>query len=206
MSPTPNAAADNGCQRCGSPTGTHTWSCAVLADLAAIDDSLDEVRANIDHGDAPYNPWGLKALRAAETLRELLDAARVLTFGAEGDRRGAVTAAADDEGRWLVRWPGYGVLNRTGDWEPEVLPADRDGQFADRCLFAKPDAIRLARAAAAIPLPKRFQHRVTVAGLAAQAIPPTEPLLLLDDRQSALAEDLRIIRKYNDDEGDRRGW
>jgi hypothetical protein len=202
---TPNTAADNLCAGCGSPTGVHAWFCTVLVDLAAIDDSLDEVRANVDHGDALHNPWALKALRAAETLRDLLTAARVLTFGADGDRRGTVTAAADDDGRWLVRWPGHGMLNRSGDWEPEALPADRDGGFTDRCQFAMPDAIRLARAAAAIPWPVRYQHRVTLAALSVQAIAPAEPQPFLDDREAALAEDLRLIRKYNDDEGDRHG-
>lgn len=105
-----------------------------------------------------------------------------------------------------MKWPGYGVLNRAGDWEPEALPADRDGHFADRCLFAMSEAIRLARAAAAIPPLARYQHRVTLAALDAQAIPPAEPQPILDDRQAGLDEDLRIIRKFNDDEGDRRGW
>jgi hypothetical protein len=38
--------------------------------LEGIDTALDEVRAHIDRADAPYNPWGLQALRAAEALRE----------------------------------------------------------------------------------------------------------------------------------------
>lgn len=37
--------------------------------LSRIDTDLDEVRANVAHGEATYNPWALQALRAAEELR-----------------------------------------------------------------------------------------------------------------------------------------
>ncbi len=41
-------------------------------DLAAIDATLDEVRAHVDHGEAPHNSQALQALRAAEQLRAAL--------------------------------------------------------------------------------------------------------------------------------------
>jgi hypothetical protein len=41
-------------------------------DLNRIDTALDEVRANVDHGEAPHNPYALQALRAAEELRAAL--------------------------------------------------------------------------------------------------------------------------------------
>lgn len=41
-----------------------------MTTLAQIDADLDEIRANVDHGEAQYNPWALSALRAAERLRE----------------------------------------------------------------------------------------------------------------------------------------
>ena len=37
--------------------------------LDAIDADLEEVRANVAHGAAAYNPWALTALNAAEKLR-----------------------------------------------------------------------------------------------------------------------------------------
>lgn len=42
-------------------------------DLAQVDADLDEVRAQVAHGEAVHNPWALQALYAAELLRaELL--------------------------------------------------------------------------------------------------------------------------------------
>jgi hypothetical protein len=40
--------------------------------LDALDAAIAEVQANAGHGDAEYNPWALRALSAAERLRELV--------------------------------------------------------------------------------------------------------------------------------------
>jgi hypothetical protein len=37
-----------------------------------LDAAIAEVQANVGHGDAEYNPWALRALSAAERLRELV--------------------------------------------------------------------------------------------------------------------------------------
>jgi hypothetical protein len=37
--------------------------------ISGIDADLAEIRANISHGEAQYNPWALAALGAAEALR-----------------------------------------------------------------------------------------------------------------------------------------
>lgn len=45
-------------------------------DLDRIDADLDEVRAEVDHGEAFYNPPALTALRAADELRDELVSVR----------------------------------------------------------------------------------------------------------------------------------
>lgn len=47
-----------------------------VLNVAVIAASLDEVRANVAHADAQYNPWALQALRIADLLLADYRAAR----------------------------------------------------------------------------------------------------------------------------------
>jgi hypothetical protein len=61
----------------------------------------------------------------------------VAAYDAGGEVR--IEAAKQRDGRvlWKVREHGN-VLNKTGEWEWEPIPSERDDEFLDRCRFDTP--------------------------------------------------------------------
>lgn len=88
-------------------------------DLTKIDADLDEVRANVNHGDAQHNPWALQALRSAEQLRAALGPAFAVI------RQNAMTEAArrqradqDDDLHPSPAQMGDTMTVEPGEWTP----------------------------------------------------------------------------------------